>query len=90
MSEIRALENPPLVTFNLPKVVKLLLKHPKVDPSSFSNFAIRFAAENGHDGVVELLLRDSRVDPAAQMNSAIIEASRNGHSKVRKKTTAEF
>lgn len=62
--------------------MKLLLKHPKVDPSHFSNYAIRFAAENGHDAVVELLLKDSRVDPSAQKSNAIIEASKNGHHKV--------
>jgi ankyrin repeat protein len=54
-----------------------------VDPSHFSNFAIRFAAGNGHDEVVELLLKDKRVDPSAQMNNALIEASKNGHDKVR-------
>jgi len=60
-------------------IVKELLSI--IDPSIRNNFAIRFAAKNGHKDVVELLLKDSRVDPGARDNEAIRYAAYYGHKK---------
>jgi hypothetical protein len=61
------------------EVVKLLLNHPKVDPSAVNNYgmnsidliivlAIRLASEKGHIEVVKLLLNHPKVDPSANNN----------------------
>ena len=50
-----------------------------IDPSIKNNYAIRWAAENGHKDVVELLLKDPRVDPN---NSVIRWAARNVHKDI--------
>ena len=70
--------------FGHSKVVKLLLKDPRVDPRVSNNLAIRLASEDGHAGVIKLLLEDPRVDPSADDNEAILLASVNGHSKAMK------
>ena len=57
--------------------MKLLLKHPRVDPTTDDNYAIRWASLQGHWEVVKLLLEDSRVN-----SSAIQEASLHGHWEV--------
>lgn len=64
------------------KIVELLLKNPRVDPSANDNLAIHVASQNGHSEVVELLLQDPRVDPAARDNFAIRVASQYGHYEV--------
>ncbi len=43
------------------EIVKLLLKHPKVNPSINNNYAILLASQNEHLDVVKLLLQDKRV-----------------------------
>ena len=48
--------------------MRLLLADPRVDPSADNNYAIRWAAYNGHTEVVRLLLADPRVDPGAIAN----------------------
>jgi ankyrin repeat protein len=61
------------------EVVKLLLNHPKVDPSADNQYgmnfinlnifkAIQFASRNGHVNVVKLLLNHPKVDPSAENN----------------------
>lgn len=52
-----------------------------VDPSADNNFAIRWAADNGHLAVVESLLQDHRVDPAISDNFTILLAAKNGRVK---------
>ena len=64
------------------KVVKALLKDPRVNPSAGENYAIQYASEHGHTQVVERLLQDSRVDPSANNNYAIRHAGENGHIRV--------
>jgi hypothetical protein len=63
----------PLFLLNESKIneLELLLKDPNADPSAYDNFAIRYAAKNGHLKIVELLLKDLRVDPTADNNFAI-------------------
>jgi ankyrin repeat protein len=65
------------------EVVKLLLNHPKVDPSSKNNYgnnfidlvnvslAIRLASQRGYNEVVKLLLNHPKVDPSAENNSGM-------------------
>jgi hypothetical protein len=53
------------------KVVELLLKDPRVDPTAERNYAVRWASARGHDKVVKLLLADSRVDPTVLDNFAV-------------------
>ena len=43
------------------KNVKLLLNHPKVNPSDKDNWAIRYASIEGHYDIVNLLWQDQRV-----------------------------
>ncbi len=42
----------------------------RVDPSAENNFAVRWAAEQGHLAVVERLLDDDRVDAAVAIRYA--------------------
>jgi len=65
-----------------PDVFKEILKEEGVDPSADDNYAIRWAAQNGHLEVVKLLLKDKRVDPGAVDNAAIQWASRDGHLEI--------
>lgn len=64
------------------ELVKLLISHPKVNPSFKGDYPIRFAAANGHVDVVKFLLLDSRVDPGSFGNYAIRIAAENGHTEV--------
>ena len=61
------------------KNVKLLLNHPKVNPSDKDNWAIRYASIEGHYDIIKLLLNNNRVNPAAINNWAIRYASIEGH-----------
>jgi hypothetical protein len=45
-----------------------------------TQYAIRWAAESGHDQVILELIKDPRVDPSAFHNCAIQEAAENGKS----------
>jgi ankyrin repeat protein len=45
------------------KVVELLLKDKRVDPSDCDNDAIKWASKNGHLEIVKLLSEDKRVNP---------------------------
>ncbi len=60
-------------------MVELLLKDPRVDPSSNNNYAIRKASKNGCVKMVGLLLQDSRVDPPSD---TIEVASNHGHIEI--------
>jgi ankyrin repeat protein len=61
------------------KLIKLLLNHPRVDPSADNNYgmnfidlviflAIRLASENGHIEAVKLLLNHPNIDPSDNNN----------------------
>ena len=43
------------------ETVKVLLADQRVDPSAWRNYAILWAASNGHLEIVKLLLSDERV-----------------------------
>jgi hypothetical protein len=62
-------------------VVKLLLQHPRVDPSDGYDVAIRNAVINGNLCLVNLLLQDPRVDPRESRTtiSTLKLASIRGH-----------
>ena len=63
--------------------IEFIKEHlPQVDPSTRDNWAIRWAAKNGHKDVVTELLKDSRVNPSAEDNFAIKWAVVNGHQDV--------
>lgn len=64
------------------KVVQLLLKDARIDPSADSNSAVNMASENGYSEVVKLLLQHPKVDPSAMENKAIRKATENGHLEV--------
>lgn len=51
--------------------IAILLKEGKVDPSFYSNWAIRFSCTQGNINIVDLLLNDSRVDPSDDQNACI-------------------
>src|SRR3990172_2641629 len=53
-----------------------------IDPSIYTNYAIRCTAQNGNVKIVEILLQDPRVDPSDFDNEAITVAAQNGHVKV--------
>ncbi|KAJ3132833.1 hypothetical protein HK100_004928 [Physocladia obscura] len=64
------------------ELVAILLADPSVDPASERNYAIKWAAREGHANAVRLLLADDRVNPSADLNYAIKWASREGHTEV--------
>jgi ankyrin repeat protein len=70
-------------------VAKVQLADERVDPSTWHNYAIRRASEEGHVEVVKLLLADGRADPSDSYNYAIIMASHNGHAEVVKALLAD-
>ena len=49
-----------------PNMIKLLLLHPKVDPTVQNQFAIRHAAALGTLSTVQAVLQDPRVDPTVR------------------------
>lgn len=61
--KIRALLFNHCVRLGYHREVELLL--PRVNPSSFYNFALRHAVQHNDVAMVEILLRDDRVDPTA-------------------------
>ena len=64
------------------KIVKILLKDERVDPSDQNNDAIQWASNNGYYKIVKLLLKDKRVNPSVHNNFVIKTASENGCYKV--------
>lgn len=63
-------------------LVKILMKHPKTNPSCENNSPIILASENGYLEVVRELLKDRRVNPADFDNEAIKQARFNHHPRV--------
>ena len=63
-------------------LLEVLLRDPRVDPSTGGNCAIRYASRNGYLPIVERLLQDSRVDPGDKDNCAIRWAALKGHVAV--------
>jgi hypothetical protein len=63
-------------------VLQLLLRDPRVDPSSRRNAPLLWACANGHADAVALLLADARVSPTEADNAALRSACRNGHARV--------
>ena len=59
------------------KIVKILLKDERVDPSDQNNDAIQWASEKGHLEVVKLLLKDKRIDKNDQIIKDIINKMKN-------------
>jgi ankyrin repeat protein len=64
------------------KKVKLLLKHPEVNPAHAEDFAIIQAAAHGYFDIFKLLFENLLTDPSAQLNEALILASKRGHTEV--------
>ncbi|KAJ3022886.1 UNVERIFIED_CONTAM: hypothetical protein HDU68_008875 [Siphonaria sp. JEL0065] len=64
------------------ETVRLLLSHPKVDPSASEDLALRCAVCKGHVEVVRILLQDARVSPATCNNEAVKSASQFGFASV--------
>jgi ribosomal protein S26 len=64
------------------KVVNILLRDGRADPSIFDNFCIQMAAQQGHYEVVRELIHDNRVDPTAFDNYAIKFAHKNGYHRI--------
>lgn len=56
-----------------------MLGDERVDPAAGGNYAIEFAAGNGHTEVVQRLLEDKRVNIC---NKVIIKAAKNGHGEI--------
>ena len=67
------------------KVIRLLLRYPKVDPLTLSpngDESIHLASMFGKENVVALLLLDPNIYPSSQNNKAICWASEYGNEKV--------
>ena len=56
------------------KMIELLLKDKRIDPSGENNWAISYASSLGQYELVKLLLEDKRVSPTAEENYAIKSA----------------
>ena len=54
--------------------MELLLKDPRVDPSSRDSQALYSASHNGHSATLLLLLSDPRGDPSLEGNSLLVTA----------------
>jgi hypothetical protein len=65
-----------------PNIVFVLIKYGNVDPSAFSNSALKLASKNGYVELVDTLLKDSSIDPSFSSNLAIRLACGNGHFEV--------
>ncbi len=59
---------------NRHNIVKLLLTHPKVDPSVQNNYAIRYACHGSIDKIIKMLVADPRVDPNAVIGDIISDS----------------
>lgn len=59
------------------KILKLLLKDDRLDPSFDNNYLIWRASKSGNYKVVKVLLKDTRIDPCANNNRAIFSAVKN-------------
>lgn len=62
-----------------PKIVKILLQDPEIDPGLNDNRALILAATLGQSRIIRILLRDPRVNLAAHYNEAIQRATSGGH-----------
>src|SRR5215469_16381185 len=60
-------------------IVAILLKDPRIDPSTNSNEIIKFACSEGYFELVEQLSQDKRVIPTSE---CLVEACRGGHLKI--------
>ncbi|KAJ3094237.1 hypothetical protein HDU97_008325 [Phlyctochytrium planicorne] len=61
---------------------RFLIPRPGIDPSAFSNYAIKMSCFYGHTDVVSLLLSCPDVDPSVADNTCIRNASENGHTEI--------
>lgn len=68
--------------FNRVKMVKLLLKDPRVDPTVKNNHALRLSCYYGHTEVVKLLIKDKRMILSAEQNRAIKVAYKRNHKGI--------
>jgi hypothetical protein len=66
------------------KIIELLLKDGRIDPSDYHNNVIRIASREGHYEIVELLLNDTRVDASDFDNGAFKNALRTYNYKIMK------
>lgn len=64
------------------KIVSLLLRDGRANPSVENNLPLVLAVKNWHRDTIELLIQDTRVDPQARDNYALKEALRRGDRKV--------
>lgn len=63
-------------------IVKVMLKDPRLDPSTHRNYPLQLACTNGHVHVVKLLLQYQRVDPSADRSYALGIAHKYGYCKI--------
>jgi ankyrin repeat protein len=58
------------------------MSDPRVNPAAQNDYAVRWAARNGHLEVLQFLMSDPRVNPAADDNYAVCWAAQCGHLEV--------
>jgi ankyrin repeat protein len=64
------------------EVIRVLLRHKRVNPRSMNSYALRIASQKGYHEVVKILLSDQGADPAASDNEALTTACQRGHIEV--------
>ncbi|PRP78975.1 putative ankyrin repeat protein [Planoprotostelium fungivorum] len=64
------------------RMLRILMRQPKVNVTTKNNTPIRIASREGHDEIVRLLLKNERVDPSSWANQAIRQAASRGHVRV--------
>ena len=64
------------------KLIELLLKDSRIDPTAHHSVALRWAARFGHFDVVKALLDDGRADPSAREYEAVHISAENKHYDV--------
>ena len=60
------------------KVVRVLLRDKRVDPTAEDNFCLQIACSKGYSRLLELLLRDKRCDPSKSNSIALWIAAESG------------
>jgi ankyrin repeat protein len=66
----------------LTKIVRLLLKDSRIDPSKSDNYCINYASKNGHTKIVKILIKHPRVNPSDNHNYAIKQSCKYGHINI--------
>lgn len=64
------------------KIIKLLLKDRRINPTLHNSAVLTFYSFMGYDEIVNVFLEDGRADPTTNNNESLLVAVREGHDEV--------